>query len=66
VARAAAVDPNGDIADRTKTWLCCVIANNPSYWDPDIPEECLGYGGSPGLGEMPLGNGGLGWAWDVL
>ncbi|KAK3897082.1 exo-beta-D-glucanase [Staphylotrichum tortipilum] len=68
VARAAAVDPNGDIADRTKTWLCRVIANNPSYWDSDIPEECLGYGGGgggggPDLGEMPLGNGGLGWDW---
>lgn len=60
VARAAAaVDPNAEIEEGAKSWLCQLFANNPSYWDLDIPKECTGYGGNPGIGEIPMGPG---WA----
>ncbi|KAH6649971.1 pectate lyase superfamily protein-domain-containing protein [Chaetomium tenue] len=68
VVRAAAVDPNADIDEKAKEWLCRQAASNPSYWDSDLVKDCPGYFG-PGLGEIPLGPGGngfgWGWGWDV-
>ncbi|KAH6845713.1 pectate lyase superfamily protein-domain-containing protein [Chaetomium sp. MPI-CAGE-AT-0009] len=68
VARAAAVDPNTEIEEKAKDWLCRQAAINPSLWDVDFVTECPGYGG-PGIGEIPLGPGGdgfgWGWGWDV-
>ncbi|KAF6837096.1 exo-beta-D-glucanase [Colletotrichum musicola] len=57
VARAA-VDPNAEMEQRIKDWLCNQ-PDAPSYYDMDNL-DCPNRGGNNGSGERPLGDG-----WDV-
>lgn len=63
IALRAAVDPNQQIADMTKEYLCRHWTADPEHWDMARLNECPGFYGT-GLtpGEIPIGGG---WGWDV-
>ncbi|KAK1703500.1 LOW QUALITY PROTEIN: pectate lyase superfamily protein-domain-containing protein [Colletotrichum lupini] len=57
---AAAVDPNKELDDRLKDWMCRQAAESPSYYDMDML-DCPGRGGNNNdSGQMPMGDG-TGW-----
>ncbi|KAK1638756.1 pectate lyase superfamily protein-domain-containing protein [Colletotrichum phormii] len=60
---AAAVDPNKELNDRLKDWMCRQAAESPSYYDMDML-DCPGMGGNnnDSGGQMPMGDG---TGWDV-